>query len=130
MSQQQEITTVYRGRRWVDMSATNEMVAAYRDGRKMTFESVMDGITQSQDGWKTYYEPCPVIKRTAKFITVKSETIPNSPFYAGGDFRLSIEDLHRDGKVYHSRHGEYFYLNPPTVSEPWFPSEVKQNLLP
>jgi hypothetical protein len=129
MSQQQEITTVYRGRRWSDTSATDAMVLACKNG-DMPIESVLEGVAQSQDGWKTYYEPCPVIKRTAKFITVKSETIPNSPFYAGGDFRLSIEDLQRDGKVYHSRHGEYFYLNPPTVSEPWFPSEVKQNLLP
>jgi hypothetical protein len=63
------------------------------------------------EGWKTWYEQCPIVKRTDRFFTVTSETFEGSPLYKGGNFRLSRE-IERSGKIYHSRHGEEFFLEP------------------
>lgn len=62
------------------------------------------------DGWQTYYEPCPVVKRSEKYLTVQSEEIDIAGFYKGGTFKLKKSDLKANGKTYHSRHGEYFYV--------------------
>ena len=42
-----------------------------------------------------------------------SLTLAFPDFYAGGTFHVSKAKLQREGKAYHSRHGEYFYLNAP-----------------
>ncbi len=62
--------------------------------------------------WRTWYEPCPVIAVTSMFITVSSESYPESPLYRGGDFRLSRHAIEKHGQAYHSRHGEYFFTEP------------------
>ena len=57
---------------------------------------------------------------TKMFITVRSLTYPTIQ-YPGGDFRLSKRNLSKFGKLYHSRHGEYFYLDKPSQGD-LFPS--------
>ena len=74
------------------------------------------------DSWKTYFEPCPVIKIKPMTIAVQSQNM--SPeiqeafpdFYAGGIFHIQKAALQRDGKAYHSRHGEYFHLFAPETA--------------
>jgi hypothetical protein len=61
--------------------------------------------------WRTWYEPCHVVGETAQFITIESETYPDSPLYPGGIFRLKRSQLEENRKAYHSRHGEWFWLN-------------------
>jgi hypothetical protein len=34
-------------------------------------------------------------------------------FYKGGKFHINKAKLQRDGRAYHSRHGEYFYIDVP-----------------
>ena len=64
------------------------------------------------DGWKAWYEPCPVLKRSPKFVVIESQDFPESPLYRGGRFSLSRQSLEANGKAYHSRHGEWFFLEP------------------
>ena len=74
------------------------------------------------DSWKTYFEPCPVIKIKPMTIAVESQNM--SPeileafpgFYAGGIFHIQKAALQRDGKACHSRHGEYFHLFAPETA--------------
>ena len=69
--------------------------------------------------WLTLYEPCPVVKTTAMEIIVVSQDL--SPeileifpdLYKGGRFHVNKAKLQRDGRAYHSRHGEYFYISAP-----------------
>ncbi|HEY9657629.1 MAG TPA: hypothetical protein V6C65_04130 [Allocoleopsis sp.] len=49
-------------------------------------------------------------------VVVKSETYSTLQ-YPGGEFRLSIPVLTRQGYHWHSRHGEYFWLKPPTLGD-------------
>lgn len=71
------------------------------------------------DPIKVYYEPCPVVKIRSLTIAVQSQDMPPEiqeafpDFYAGGTFYVNRVNLQREGKSYHSRHGEYFYLNAP-----------------
>lgn len=67
-----------------------------------------------KNGWQCWYEECPVIRHTNKFVVVHSETYPDTPLYPGGEFSLNRQKLIQDGKSYHSRHGEYFYLEKPS----------------
>jgi hypothetical protein len=46
-------------------------------------------------------------------IKIVSQTFPDSPLYPGGTFNLDRMALTNHGKCYHSRHGEYFYLEKP-----------------
>ena len=71
---------------------------------------------------QTWYEACKVIKRTKKFVVVDSGDFPESPLYRGGRFSVNAEQLQKDGKAYHSRHGEYFYLEKPETGA-LFPSK-------
>jgi hypothetical protein len=71
--------------------------------------------------WCSWFEPCPVIHETERFITVRSQTYETIA-YPGGDFRLDKENLLRSGKKYHSRHGEWFYLEKPRQGD-LFPSK-------
>lgn len=71
---------------------------------------------------QTWYELCPVIKRTKKFVVVESGDFPESPLYRGGTFHLDAEQLQREGKAYHSRHGEYFHVEKPETGA-LFPSK-------
>lgn len=82
---------------------------------------VYRGRRYFRNGIKTWYEPCSVVKHTAKFIVVQSEAFPGSPLYPGGEFYLNRSALTKDGFAYHSRHGEYFYLEQPELGD-LFPS--------
>jgi hypothetical protein len=55
-------------------------------------------------GWNTRFEPCFVLRKTAKRIFIKSPTF--------GDMQLNRQEFERDGKVYHTRVHEYFYNRP------------------
>jgi hypothetical protein len=74
------------------------------------------------DPWKVFYEPCPVIKIKPMTIAVESQNMPPEiqeafpDFYAGGIFHIQKAALQRDGKAYHSRHGEYFHLFAPETA--------------
>ncbi len=70
----------------------------------------------------TWYEPCKVLKRTKKFFIVESGDFPGTGMYRGGTFHVNAERLQNEGKAYHSRHGEYFYLEKPEVGA-LFPSK-------
>jgi hypothetical protein len=71
--------------------------------------------------WCSWFEPCPVIHETARFIIVRSQTYETIA-YLGGDFRLDKSKLLSFGKQYHSRHGEWFYLEQPRQGD-LFPSK-------
>jgi hypothetical protein len=58
--------------------------------------------------WRTWYEPCPVIRSTSKTVTVSSQTFPDAPLYPGGEFRLRWDE--KTLCCYHSRHGEWFWV--------------------
>jgi hypothetical protein len=72
-------------------------------------------------GDRVWFEECPVVHETNMFITVRSLTYPTIQ-YPGGDFRLSERNIKKFGKLYHSRHGEYFYLGKPRLGD-LFPSK-------
>jgi len=72
--------------------------------------------------WKAWFEACPVLKATPKRVTISSENYPQTPLYPGGQFTLNAVKLTNEGKVYHTRHGEYFYLEPPRMGD-LFPSQ-------
>jgi hypothetical protein len=69
--------------------------------------------------WLTLYEPCPVVKTTAMEVIVVSQNIPLDilelfpDFYKGGKFHINKAKLQQSGRAYHSRHGEYFYIDVP-----------------
>lgn len=71
---------------------------------------------------QTWYEPCKVLKRTKKFFIVESGDFPDTGMYRGGIFHVNAEQLLKEGKAYHSRHGEYFYLEKPETGA-LFPSK-------
>jgi hypothetical protein len=73
------------------------------------------------DQWCSWFEPCPVVHETERFITVRSQTYETIA-YPGGNFRLDKGNLLRSGKKYHSRHGEWFYLERPRQGD-LFPSK-------
>lgn len=81
-----------------------------------------------KNGWQCWYEECPIISHTARFIIVSSKTYPDSPLYAGGMFYLNREKMIRERKCYHSRYGEYFYLEKPSQGF-LFPSQDVMNSL-
>ncbi len=60
--------------------------------------------------WRTWYEPCPVIRSTTKTVTVSSQDFPETPLYPGGEFRLKWDE--KMLCCYHSRHGEWFWAEP------------------
>ena len=70
----------------------------------------------------TWYEQCPVMKITSKYITVDSGDFPGSPLYKGGRFQVNRGQIEETGKAYHSRHGEYFHLEKPELGD-LFPSK-------
>jgi hypothetical protein len=71
---------------------------------------------------QTWYEPCKVVKRTKKYVVVESGNFPETGMYPGGTFHLNAEQLHQQGKAYHSRHGEHFYVQKPETGA-LFPSK-------
>lgn len=72
--------------------------------------------------WFTWYEACPVIRHSSKRIVVVSQDFPNSKLYPGGEFQIDRHSIVTTGKAYHSRHGEYFYLDKPEQGD-LFPSQ-------
>ena len=62
---------------------------------------------KQHQGWNTDFEPCVIVKRTAKRVMIVSPSL--------GCLWLNREALERDGKVYHSRPHEYFYAVKPSV---------------
>lgn len=58
-------------------------------------------------GWNTRFEPCWVMKKTAKQVHILSPSL--------GKLWLNREKLEREGKVYHSKPHEYFYAVHPGV---------------
>jgi len=72
-------------------------------------------------GDRVWFEECPVVHETDMFITVRSASFYTIQ-YPGGDFRLSERNIKKFGKLYHSRHGEYFYLDKPRLGD-LFPSK-------
>ena len=126
----EDIATLYRGRRFSHTPILNQAidkVIDYFGGRgNVPPDFMLEFICGLQqhglpdgDPWKIFYEPCPVIKITTLEVVCTSQNM--SPeileafpdFYAGGTFHVSKAKLQRDGKAYHSRHGEYCYLNAP-----------------
>lgn len=72
-------------------------------------------------GCRKWFESCPVIKQSPKFIKVRSENYPALQ-YPGGEFRLEVARLLADGVHHHTRHGERFWLEQPCQGD-LFPSE-------
>jgi hypothetical protein len=104
----ENLTILYRARRY---NTGNR-------GLSLSFKyHVLGGATP--DTWLTLYEPCPVVKTTAMEVVVTSQDMPPEimelypDFYKGGKFHINKAKLQRDGRAYHSRHGEYFYIDVP-----------------
>ena len=104
----ENLTILYRARRY---NTGNR-------GLSLSFKyHVLGGATP--DTWLTLYEPCPVVKTTAMEVVVTSQDMPPEimelypDFYKGGKFHINKAKLQRDGRAYHSRHGEYFYIDAP-----------------
>jgi hypothetical protein len=68
--------------------------------------------------WHVYYEKCQVIERKPNYLTVVSQDMDVPGFYKGGKFRVKRDELQSNGKAYHSRHGEFFYIEPLSDSSP------------
>jgi len=68
--------------------------------------------------WHVYYEKCQVIERKPNYLTVVSQDMDIPGFYKGGKFRVKRDELQSEGKAYHSRHGEFFYITPLSDSSP------------
>jgi hypothetical protein len=66
-----------------------------------------------KNGWKFWYEECPVLRHTTKYVVIESKDYPGTPLKPGGKFSIPREALIQTGKAYHSRYGEYFYLEKP-----------------
>jgi hypothetical protein len=54
-----------------------------------------------------------VLHHTTKYVVIESKDYPGTPLKPGGKFSIPREALIQTGKVYHSRYGEYFYLEKP-----------------
>ena len=117
------ITHLYRARRFWHTPQLDEAIAKiinhFGDRRDIPHEfkrQFCDGLRRhalpSTEGWNVFYEPCPIIKTTALEIVVHSRLFPpDVPFRCdGGKFHVNKAKLQKDGRAYHSRHGEYFYL--------------------
>jgi hypothetical protein len=87
----------------------------------MTITKVFRARQYWFNGACVWFEECPVVHETDRFITVRSITYSTIQ-YPGGDFRLSKQNLEKFNELYHSRHGEYFYLNKPRQGD-LFPSK-------
>lgn len=121
------ITTIYRGRRFwhtpIADQAIDRIINHFGDRANVPSELMIEFIKGIQkhghpdgDPWEVFYEPCFVVKATAIAIVCESEDMPpelKKAFYAGGRFHVNKAALQRDGRAYHSRYGEYFYLTVP-----------------
>jgi hypothetical protein len=87
----------------------------------MTITKVFRARQYWFNGDRVWFEECPVVHESDRFVTVRSVTYPTIR-YPGGDFRLSKQNLEKFNELYHSRHGEYFYLNKPRQGD-LFPSK-------
>ena len=122
----EDLTHLYRARRFWHTPQLNEAIAKiinrFGDRKDIPSEfkhEFINGIKHhglpDGEGWNVFYEPCPVIKTTALEVVVQSRSFPSDvPFLCdGGKFNVNKTKLQRDGKAYHSRHGEYFYIAVP-----------------
>jgi len=126
----ENLTHLYRGRGYWHTPELNQAIAKiinhFGDRVSIPPEFItefMDGINRhglpSGDGWNVWYEPCPVVKTTAMEIIVISKDMPPEimelypDFYKGGKFHINKAKLQQSGRAYHSRHGEYFYIEVP-----------------
>lgn len=73
--------------------------------------------------WKAWYEQCPIVHATKKYFVVESQNFPDSPLYPGGKFHVDRLAIASEGKAYHSRHGEWFFVEPQSDSF-LFPSKA------
>jgi len=119
MHQVESLTRLYRARRY---NTGNR-------GLSLPYQHIYFGDTafswlnfigkSVSNTWLTLYEPCPVVKTTAMEVVVTSQDMPPEimelypDFYKGGKFHINKAKLQRDGRAYHSRHGEYFYIAVP-----------------
>ena len=67
-----------------------------------------------KNGWQCWYEECPVLHHTTKYLVIESKNYPGTPLKPVGKFSVPREALVQTGKAYHSRYGEYFYLEKPS----------------
>ena len=130
MYQLENIAILYRGRRFshtpILSQAIDKILGCFGGRGNVPPDLMVEFICGLQqhglpdgDSWKIFYEPCSVIKSTTLELVCTSQNM--SPeileafpdFYAGGTFHVIKAKLQREGKAYHSRHGEYFYLNAP-----------------
>lgn len=134
----ENLTHLYRARRFWHTPELNQaidkIIKHFGDRASIPPEFItefMHGIKRhglsEKEGWNVWYELCPVIKVTALTVVVFSRPVPDellsglfvgrkSSFYSGGKFAVDKPELQRDGKAYHSRHGEYFYIAVPNVA--------------
>ncbi len=125
----EDLTHLYRARRFWHTPQLNEAIAKiinhFGDRRDIPSEFVIEFAKlqlPDTEGWQTYYEPCPVVKVKPMTIVVRSMDMPPEileafpDFHAGGEFHVNKPELQRDGKAYHSRHGEYFYIAVPDTA--------------
>lgn len=73
------------------------------------------------DRFCKWFERCPVVKKSLRFVTVRSQTY-STISYPGGDFRIPIESLLAAGYHHHTRHGERFWLEQPEQGD-LFPTQ-------
>ncbi len=133
----ESLTRLYRARRYWHTpeldQAFEKIINHFGDRESIPPEfmtqfigGIMRNGVPNGDGWHTFYEPCPVVKITAMEIIVVSKDMPSElleaysvfskgkpKLYDGGRFNINKPKLQRDGKAYHSRHGEYFYIDVP-----------------
>lgn len=122
----ENLTVLYRGRRYWHTPQLNQAMAKiidhFGDRASIPPEFIAEFVKHplpTTEGWNVWYEPCPVVRTTAMEVIVVSQDMPETiedafpDFYAGGKFNINKPKLQRDGKAYHSRHGEYFYINAP-----------------
>ena len=126
----ENLTILYRGRGYWHTPELNQAIAKiinhFGDRASIPSEFIaefMNGIKRhglpSGEGWNVWYEPCPVVKTTAMEIVVTSQDMPPEimelypDFYKGGKFHINKAKLQQSGRAYHSRHGEYFYIDVP-----------------
>jgi len=125
----EDLTHLYRARRFWHTPQLNEAIAKVADCYSndvppMFVTEFVNEINGEhwKDGWAVFYEPCPVVKVKPMTIAVRSMDMPPEilkvfpHFRAGGEFRVNKPELQRDGKAYHSRHGEYFYIAVPDTA--------------
>ena len=129
----ESLTHLYRARRFWHTpeldQAISKIIKHFGDRESIPLEFItefMQGMRRHGlpdcDSWKTFYEPCPVVKTTPMEIVVVSQNMPPDilerfpDFYAGGKFHINKARLQRDGKALHTRHGDYFYVAVPDVA--------------